>query len=262
MSRPVTAVLLLAGLLAAVPCHAAAPAPPQPPRGWLDPLRYCDAVRGGVADLRHLEAAEMVAAIVGGSQMGPGEGWFHAGQTRYGWEWLARRHDVKPTGALARADFKGPPEFFDRLDRNHDGELTADDFDWSDRSAYARQAGMAAQLFRMMDRDSNGKITREEWEALFNRMAQGKDHVTPDDLRQALFPPPPKPGKEAAAAGPAPVVLLHGLLSGELGSLFPGPSVGQEAPDFTLRTEDGKAQVSLHDYLGHKPVVLVFGSFT
>src|SRR5262249_24234751 len=38
------------------------------------------------------EAAEMLIAIARGSQMGPGEGWFHPGQGRYNWEWLAARH--------------------------------------------------------------------------------------------------------------------------------------------------------------------------
>jgi Ca2+-binding EF-hand superfamily protein len=262
MSRHVSVVLLLAGLLTAVPCRADAPAPaPAPSRGWLDPLHYCDAVQHGVAGLRQLEAVEMFSAILGGSQLGPGEGWFHPGQSRFGWDWLARRHGIKPTEALTRADFKGPPEVFDRLDRNRDGELTAEDFDWTERSAYFRQASMTGQVFRMFDRDSNGKITREEWEALFNRLAQNKDHVTPDDLRQALFPPMPKSNKEAAD-GPSPALLLNGLFSGEIGSLFAGPSVGQVAPDFTLHTEDGKTQISLHDHVGRKPVVLVFGSFT
>ena len=38
--------------------------------------------------------------------------------------------------------------------------------------------------------------------------------------------------------------------------------VGAEAPDFELGTVDGKKQIHLADYLGKKPVVLVFGSFT
>ena len=40
----------------------------------------------------------------------------------------------------ARFIFKGPPEIFDRLDRNHDALLKKDDFDWSPFSAYARAA--------------------------------------------------------------------------------------------------------------------------
>jgi peroxiredoxin len=41
-----------------------------------------------------------------------------------------------------------------------------------------------------------------------------------------------------------------------------GPAINQQAPDFILRTQDGKRQVRLSDFRGKKPVVLVFGSFT
>jgi hypothetical protein len=39
-------------------------------------------------------------------------------------------------------------------------------------------------------------------------------------------------------------------------------AVGDPAPDFTLITRDGKAKVTLSDYRGKKPVVLIFGSYT
>jgi hypothetical protein len=38
--------------------------------------------------------------------------------------------------------------------------------------------------------------------------------------------------------------------------------VGEEAPEFRLRTLDGKSEVSLSSMRGAKPVVLVFGSYT
>ena len=41
----------------------------------------------------------------------------------------------------------------------------------------------------------------------------------------------------------------------------PSTEEGRMAPDFTLRTTDGKSQVTLSEMRG-KPVVLVFGSFT
>lgn len=37
---------------------------------------------------------------------------------------------------------------------------------------------------------------------------------------------------------------------------------GEKAPDFTLKTADGAKNVRLHDHIGKKPVVLVFGSYT
>ena len=41
-----------------------------------------------------------------------------------------------------------------------------------------------------------------------------------------------------------------------------GPGVGEEAPDFELRTLEGDGVVKLSDFRGKKPVVLVFGSYT
>jgi hypothetical protein len=38
--------------------------------------------------------------------------------------------------------------------------------------------------------------------------------------------------------------------------------LGGPAPDFTLVAQDGTSKVSLHDLMGKKPVVLVFGSCT
>jgi hypothetical protein len=38
--------------------------------------------------------------------------------------------------------------------------------------------------------------------------------------------------------------------------------VGDTAPDFSLPTVDRKARVRLSSFRGHKPVVLVFGSYT
>jgi hypothetical protein len=108
---------------------------------------------------------------------------------------------------------------------------------------------------RYRGRASNGRVSHAEWEAFFARASKGKGYLTPDDLRAALQPPPPSPG-------PSPLVLLQGLLAGELGSFHDGPRVGEPAPDFTLKTFDGKRTVRLSGFRGHKAVVLVFGSFT
>jgi hypothetical protein len=211
------------------------------------------------------EILEMVAAILRGSDMGPGDGWFHPSQSRYDWKWLAARYDKDHKGTIMREQFTGSKELFDRLDRDHDGVLTASDFDWSERSRYAMQGTPARYWFSRIDANSNGRISREEWDAFFQRIAQGKGYVTPDDLREA-FPtsPPPRPSGSAPPAndGPSLRTLLTGLLCGELGSFFEGPEVGQPAPDFKLRTQDGKRSIHLAQYRGVKPVALVFGSFT
>lgn len=38
--------------------------------------------------------------------------------------------------------------------------------------------------------------------------------------------------------------------------------VGDPAPDFTLKTLDGKSEVKLSSHRGQRPVVLIFGSYT
>jgi hypothetical protein len=206
---------------------------------------------------------EMLAAVLGGSEMGPGEGWFHDGESRYGWDWLASRCGVDRNGTITRANFGGSSEMFDRLDRDHDGKLTSADFDWSGRSAYARTARPSSFWFRSIDTNSNGRISAAEWQEFFSKAAGGKDYLTPDDLREALpLSPPRPPSPPGKNDGPSLLTLLLGLWSGELGSRFEGPAVGQLAPDFTLKTHDGKRRISLSQCRGKKPVVLIFGSFT
>ncbi len=216
-------------------------------------------MRGCLPHFGTPEIVEMIQAVAGGSGLGPGQGWFHAGQGRYGWKWLAARHGIPPSGRISRREFRGPADLFDRLDRDGDGVLTRADFDWSDRSPFLRQQGLARQVFRQFDTDSNGRISQREWQAFFARAAKDKDHLTADDLRAALFPPSPPP---SGADGPSPVVLCVGLLEGELGSVWEGPKVGQPAPDFALPRQDGRGRFHLSGLRGRKPVVLVFGSFT
>jgi hypothetical protein len=208
------------------------------------------------------ESVRMLRAISRGAQMGPNDGWFGPAQTRYTWDWLVRLHGKDAAEGITKETFRGQESWFARLDRDKDGRITGDDLDWSDNAPYLRQLGLARQLGRPIDRDGNGKMSAEEWEAFFKQMAKDKGYVTPEDLRDALFPPPPPrvPGKEPS--GPSPDTLLRGLFNGELGSLLAGPSVGQEAPDFTLKTNDGKQSYSLSEWRGKKPIVLIFGSFT
>ena len=51
-------------------------------------------------------------------------------------------------------------------------------------------------------------------------------------------------------------------LNASLPRLDVHPKVGQIAPDFTAKSLDGKRDVNLHEMLGKRPLVLIFGSFT
>jgi thiol-disulfide isomerase/thioredoxin len=208
------------------------------------------------------EAAEMLIAIARGSQMGPGDGWFHPGQSRYGWNWLAKLHGVAADGAIAPAQFRGPRPLFDRLDRNHDGVLRADDFDAAKTPTRSPSASpgetVAEALFRSMDHSGDGRLTREEWNKAFDQMAGGKDDLTAEDLRRALV----KPTRPVPPGMPSAEVLVRGLFRGEIGSMHEGPRLNDPAPDFSLRTRDGKQTVRLSDNFGKKPIVLTFGNLT
>ena len=208
------------------------------------------------------ESVRMLHAILLGSQLGPGEGWFGPAQTRYTWEWLAKQCAVDPAkGAIPRDRFRGTDPWFARLDRNKDGHIGPEDLDWSDRNPYIMQSGMVNRWFRRMNAQGNGKLTRDELLNFFEKAAQGKDHMTPDDLRDALLGGASGGGFSPGDA-PTPEVLVRGLFAGEIGSLNEGPQVGQPAPNFSLKTVDGKDEIQLTKLLGSKPVVLVFGNFT
>ncbi len=251
---------------------AAPPGPAAEPRGpfsphLVEPEFYTGLLHQGVARVQRVEFVEMVSTILTkGADMGPGDGWFHPSQKRYDWKWLAARYDANRDGKITADEFpdeeKSPAAYklLQRLDREGKGSITPADFDWSERSLYFRQLMMANQALRTLGGDNGGKITREDWDKMFERLSKGKGFIIPEDLRARMFPPPEKQ-IGPPPADPTPAVLLKGLLEGDLGSPFVGPQLGQLAPVFRLKTYDGKREIALADLRG-KPVVLVFGSFT
>jgi hypothetical protein len=207
------------------------------------------------------ESVRMLTAVLRGSRMGPGEGWFGPAENRYPWKWLASRCGVDPArGRIPRDRFRGTDAWFARLDRDKDGAITSDDFDWSDRSPYMQMARMVDRLFGKLNAERDGHLTKAELMQFFDKAAQGKDYVSPDDFRDTLL------GglfsRSGASEMPSQAVLIRGLFSGELGSMNEGPKLNDPAPDFTLKTSDGKDTIQLSKRIGPKPVVLVFGSFT
>lgn len=217
------------------------------------------------------EFLEMLWSILkDGADMGPDSGWFHPSQSRYDWGWLTARFDRDRDGAVSADELKGSARLFRALDRDGDGSVTREDLDWSPRSRYLQARAQARGRFAQMDRNGNGRVTLKEWDRAFEQAAKGKTFLTQDDIAALLYPSPapprPRPaaagGKPAGPEGPSRLTLLKGLFTGEIGSYTEGPGVGQEAPAFTLETHDKSKRISLADYRGKKPVVLIFGSFT
>lgn len=223
--------------------------------------KTADELEKQFAGKKQPEAVKMLVSILRGSQMGPRDGWFGPAQSRFSWAWLAERHKLDATAKeLPKSKFQGDIDLFARLDRDGDGSITPGDLDWSDANPYVQRMGMVTGFHRMMDGDRDSKLTRDELDAFFKRVSKGKDHISPDDLRAAMLPPPSK--GFAPGDGPSIPVLVKGLYGSEIGSIQEGPAVGDQAPDFTLKTIDGKQSVHLSKLTGPKPVVLVFGNFS
>ena len=210
------------------------------------------------------EAVEMLIAIARGSGMGPGEGWFHPGQSRYDWGWIALRHSALKTGTISSAAFQGTKEQFERLDRTRDGSLTEIDFDWSDQGPLAQINQLLSRLFVQVNENGDGMLAREEWSKFFDEASEGKAELSLDDLRSAMMKPRRSPGsnRRSTPRPLTPEILVRGLFRGEIGSIHEGPSLDQPAPDFSLKTRDGQATIRLSDHFGKKPIVLVLGNFT
>lgn len=216
------------------------------------------------ADPNHPEWLAMFADILQGSQLGARDGWFKraVAQTRYPWKQVSARYDRDGNDRIEAAELSASETEFARLDRDHDGAITEKDLVWRDH-ALAMSPGM--MLYYEADDDSDGRVTREEIEALFQRAdTDGQGFLSQDDLR-ALLPMPsmgPTSSGTQKAAEPSKATLVRGLFQQEIGSLKPGPAVGETAPDFTLKKVGGDGEVTLSKALGSKPVVLVFGNIT
>jgi hypothetical protein len=259
----IVSLLLLPGGLALRAEERATPAPRSETK-QLDPedaLRAAKWLQDAFKGERMPEAAEMLTAIAKGSKMGAGEGWFHPAQSRYSWKWLAERHAIKLSESISRDHFLGPDTLFNRLDRNKDGVLRADDFDWSDRSPYAMQSNTVNFWFRQVNKAKDGRLTREEWMRFFEQASEGKDYLTTDDMREMLMASN-NATKPPVGEAPTADTLIRGLFRGEIGSMNEGPKLNDPAPDFTLKTHDGKETIHLSSAFGNKPIVLVFGNVT
>jgi Ca2+-binding EF-hand superfamily protein len=206
----------------------------------------------------------MFADILQGSRLGATDGWFKkaVAQTRYPAKEMVARHDRDGNGRIEPAELGASEADFARLDRDKDGTITEKDLTWREH-ALAMSPG--AMLYYEADDDSDGRVTREELDALFQRAdSDGQGFLSLDDLR-ALLPMPsmgPPSGSSRQPAEPSKATLVKGLFQQEIGSLKPGPAVNDAAPGFTLKNAGGDGEVSLASQIGQKPVVLVFGNIT
>ncbi len=254
----IAAAALAVGLGLGAPATADEPAkaqsaPPAPPTETDDVGR---ALREAWPD--RPEWLDMYTAIINDEPMGPTNGWFRTSttQTRYDWDATKAKYDHDGDGRVGRSEYPGSDDDFARLDRDRDGSLAEADFDFS--RDYAPSPGSI--LFSRLDRNGDGKVTQQEIETFFQKAdSDGAGFLSRLDLERAL--PAPAPSM-APSDRPTKEQLIRGLFQQEIGSLQSGPNLNDSAPDFTLKTNDGEAEVTLSKLIGPKPVVLIFGNFT
>ena len=205
------------------------------------------------------EGARMLLAILRGSRMGPGEGWFGPSQSRYDFAWLVEQHGGSSEG-VPRSRFAGSGELFAVLDRNRDGVIEPGDLDWSDDNPYVQLSYALNRIFRRLDADGSGGLSRADWEGIFTTAAGDSDTMSARDFAATLLAG--EGGGFSPGDAPTTETLLKGLLAGEIGSMVEGPKVGEHPPVFELPRPQGGDPLSLSALLGEKPLVLVFGNFT
>lgn len=230
-----------------------------PPAPGPDLLKYTpEQIEAAYEGKEMPEAVAMYLVVARDGQLDGTNGWFGPAQNRFSWQRLAERHGIALDEPLAADSFHGPEAIFKQLDRDHDGRVSGYDLDWSDENPWVRQSYMVNRMFRRIDPSGDGKLTVEEWQAFFEKLAGEEKAIRPEQLRDALIPP------SGFSPGDAPLkeTLIRGLMAGELGSLQEGPDVDQPAPDFALNPLGGGDPIRLSDRIGKKPVVLIFGNFT
>ena len=100
------------------------------------------------------------------------------------------------------------------------------------------------ERFKRMDSDGDGKVSKDEFmgpERFFERLdADGDGVLTAKEMES-----------------------MRGMRRGRgMGRDDGAPKVGQVAPTFKLNSLDGKTGFDLASFKGHKPVILLFGSYT
>lgn len=222
--------------------------------------QLADALQDAFGDEVMPEGARMLQAILQGSRMGAGEGWFGPAESRYTYSWLADRHGGDAGGGIAKDQFVGQAELFHVLDRNRDGIIQLSDLDWSDTNPYVQLSYALNRIFRRLDSQGTGGLTRADWNKLFDDATGGQETMSSRDFAAALLRG--EGGGFAPGDAPTKASLLKGLFAGEIGSMVEGPHVGDRAPVFQLRSPRGDERISIETLIGEKPLVLVFGNFT
>lgn len=143
-------------------------------------------------------------------------------------------------GADEEVDRKGVDKWFLSLDGDQDGKLVQ-------KELTCVTSWWAKTAIKRLDKDADKALSK-------NEIAKAYAIADTD-----------KSGTLSKSELAAPAARQRGGRNDRRGGRNNGgkpPAVGQVAPDFTLKTLDGKAKHTLSSYKGKKPVALIFGSYT
>lgn len=148
------------------------------------------------------------------------------------------------------------------FDTNYDGALDAAEFEAA--SANSASTGLDTSEIGGMGRMM---VPTDPWAALLaGADADGDEQLSKDEL-VAFYKD--NAGNSDGNWNLAALTSMGGRGGArEAGSDQAAPQdnllaqLGQVAPDFTLASEDGEDEVTLSDFAGKRPVVLIFGSYT
>jgi Ca2+-binding EF-hand superfamily protein len=206
------------------------------------------------------------------------------------WEFLLARYDRDGDELILRAEYERGEDAFSRLDRDRDGALERADLDRpitlppDDAAPYLLVSALGAEGadslgplelrigFERRDLDQDGRLEREELE----RAAPARDATQNYDVFATLLAAIDRTS-DGTLELPELTAYLEArdrdrdgrLHAGERAAPGEAPRLGwidpaerERAPDFSLHPYQGGAAVRLSSFVGRKPVVLVFGSFT
>lgn len=145
--------------------------------------------------------------------------------------------DADADGRVTREEWKGEPEGFERFDRNKDGVLDAKDMGGGGgRPKFDGEA--VKQRWLKMDRDADGKVSREEYtgDFEFERLDQDKDGFLTDADLKGLREAGGMGGPGGPGGGP-------GGQGGPGGMGAPEPTPEQLARQFAELDKDASGKV-------------------
>ncbi len=211
------------------------------------------------------------------------------------WDHLQKTYDQNGDGKITLEEYGRSQRSFRNLDRNHDEQISADDFARRGRRRSAsrkapdrreRLSHRLGDLFgSFFNRDGKPGLSKAEWARVVATLRPNADGIIARDQLRALFGQAGKGRMAGFVTKRLPQILdmdEDGAISvGDMNALFAlldqdgdglieqgkeidmPPGVGELAPGFTLPyADDPTKKISLSEFRGKKPVALIFGSYT